>query len=731
MNLDRFIAFLIFICKEGIIKYVMQKLLKQYFGHDEFRPMQKQVIDHFISGRDTVVVMPTGGGKSLCFQLPALMREGTTIVISPLISLMKDQVDALTANGVAATMLNSSIERDELDERMRDATAGHYKLIYIAPERLANDYVRQWLSGMDITALAVDEAHCISQWGHDFRPDYRNLRLFREQFPKIPIIALTASATEHVRTDIVSELALRKEEVFVSGFYRDNLHITVMPKASATEKIIWFLNKHKGESAIIYCFSRKETEALTEILKDEGISAGTYHAGLTQEKRNEVQNAFVRDDVHVIVATIAFGMGIDKPDVRLVIHKTFPKTIEGYYQEIGRAGRDGLPSDVVMLYSAGDKMKLDYFLAQMEDTVRRDKEEKKIKEVMDYAQSRICRWQWITSYFGDVGLPVCGTCDVCVGNDDTEDATEDATEIVQKILSAVVRTGNTFGKGHVVKVMRGSRDKNVLARNHDELSVWGIAKKYSQQDLMEYMAQLIALGLLKRNSGEYETFRVSQVGADFLNNREKIELPKMKKDITARHKEKDDFVNYDEEIFEALRELRKEIADEKGVPAFVIFGDVSLQDMAKKLPTTNEEFAEIAGVGAKKLHQYGETFTEFISELKEENEVQEKKIKKEKTSETKQFRLEATKEMIKEKDTLEDIASALQLSQGTIVKYIEEIIEEDVNIDVTHLLPSKKTQKEIKEAFKKHGNDKLKPVYEQCKGKYTYDEIRLVHVASV
>ncbi|MEA3322618.1 MAG: DNA helicase RecQ [Patescibacteria group bacterium] len=706
----------------------MQKLLKQYFGHDDFRPMQKNVIDHFVSGRDTVVVMPTGGGKSLCFQLPALMRSGTTIVISPLISLMKDQVDALTANGVSATMLNSSIERDELDERMRDAQKGHYKLIYIAPERLANDYVRNWLSRMDITALAVDEAHCISQWGHDFRPDYRNLKLFREQFPEIPIIALTASATENVRTDIVSELALKEEEVFVSGFYRENLHITVMPKTGAIEKIIWFLNKHKGESAIVYCFSRRETEELTEILKDEGISAGTYHAGLTSEKRHDVQDAFVRDDVHVVVATIAFGMGIDKPDVRLVIHKTFPKTIEGYYQEIGRAGRDGLVSDVVMLYSAGDKMKLDYFLRQMTDIVRRDKEEKKIREVMDYAQSRICRWQWITSYFGDSGLPPCGNCDVCVGNDDTEDA----TEIVQKILSTVIRTGNTFGKGHIVKVMRGSRDKNVLSRGHDELSVWGIAKEYSQQDLMEYMTQLIALGLLERNNGEYETFRVSRRGADFLNNRDKIELPKMKIDIAARHKKSENFVNYDEEIFDALRELRKEIADEKGVPAFVIFGDVSLQEMAKKLPTTSEEFTQISGVGAKKLEQYGETFTEFIGELKKEKEVLEKNrvssAGKGKMSETKKYRLEATKEMLKEKDTLEDIASALNLSQGTIIKYIGEICEGDKNIDITYLLPSKKAQKEIKEGFEKHGTAKLKPVYEQCNEKYSYDEIRLVNI---
>jgi len=408
----------------------MKKLLKQYFGHDDFRPMQKQVIDHFLDGNDTVVVMPTGGGKSLCFQLPALVREGITIVISPLISLMKDQVDALTANGISATMLNSSVEMEELNQRMRDASQGHYKIIYIAPERLANEYVRSWISKLNVTALAVDEAHCISQWGHDFRPDYRNLKFFRQEFPDIPIIALTASATEHVRKDVVSELALQKHKVFVSGFYRENLHISVMPKSGAIEKILYFLNKHKNESSIIYCFSRKETEELARILEAEGIKAGAYHAGLTGEKREKVQNAFVHDDINVVVATIAFGMGIDKPDVRLVMHKTFPKTIEGYYQEIGRAGRDGLPSDVVMLYSAGDKIKLDYFLNQMQDSVRRNKEEKKIREVMDYAESRICRWQWITSYFGEIGLKKCGTCDVCVGNDDTEDA----TEIVQKIL---------------------------------------------------------------------------------------------------------------------------------------------------------------------------------------------------------------------------------------------------------------------------------------------------------
>ncbi|XLQ20744.1 MAG: DNA helicase RecQ [Candidatus Moraniibacteriota bacterium] len=734
MTSESQMSFLIFKQIDCIIVITMQKLLKKHFGHEDFRSVQKDVIDHFVAGNDVAVIMPTGGGKSLCFQLPAVMRDGVTIVISPLISLMKDQVDALNANGIAATMLNSSVSHEELDQRMQLAQMGGYKLIYLAPERLSNDYIQNWLGKINITALAVDEAHCISQWGHDFRPDYRNLKLFRQRFPQVPIIALTASATERVREDIVKELALTNHKVFVSGFYRENLNITVMPKSGANDKILHFVEKYKNESAIIYCFSRKETEELAEVLREEGINAGAYHAGLTQEKRTEVQDAFVRDDINVVVATIAFGMGIDKPDVRLVMHKTFPKTIEGYYQEIGRAGRDGLPSECVMLFSAGDKMKLDYFLRQM-DEARRQSEEKKIREVIDYAESRICRWQWLTSYFGQGGLPACGTCDVCTSNDETEDV----TELVQKILSAVVRTGNTFGKGHVVKVLRGSRDKNVLSRGHEELTVWGIAKEYSTAELMEVMTHLVARGLMVRNTGEYETYRVSQVGADFLNNRESIELPKIKKEykyISSNSQKQE--LDYNKEIFEALRELRKEIADDVGVPAFVIFGDVSLQEMAYYLPTSRIAFSNISGVGAQKLEKYSETFTEFISELKQEKGLESKEHKKNRkpkkskgnTSSAKQLRLNRTKEMLEDKLSMEEMSEELQLAQRTIINYIEEIAEKN-DVDVEYLLPNKKVQKEIKEAFKKHGNDALRPIFDHCNEKYSYDEIKLVQIADL
>ncbi len=588
----------------------VQKLLKKYFGHGDFRPLQENVVNHVLANKDALVVMPTGGGKSLCFQLPALMRDGLTIVISPLISLMKDQVDGLVANGIPATMINSSLERDEVKKREDDALRGKYKLIYLAPERLSNSHVHQWVSKLKITALAVDEAHCISQWGHDFRPDYRNLRLFRERFPQVPIVALTGSATASVQRDIVKQLGLVNHEKFISGFYRENLQISVTSKRGADAKIKELIVSSKGESTIVYCFSRKETQELSEYLSAHGLHAKAYHAGLSAQERELVQDDFIKDKVNIVVATVAFGMGIDKPDVRLVIHKTFPKTIEGYYQEIGRAGRDGLPSKCVMLYSAGDKVKLDFFLQKMEDENRRMAEEQKIEEVMDYASARICRWQWLTTYFGQTDIAQCGHCDICVSAQELEDA----TEIVQKILSAVVKTGNTFGKGHVVKVLRGSREKAVLEREHQNISVWGIAKEFTTQQLMEYFAHIIARGFVKRGISEFETYKITQRGVDFLKNKDTIMLPKIERSEAILGNVGDEEPDYNNDIFQALRALRKEIADDEGVPAFIIFGDVSLKAMAQSLPKTREEFLLIPGVGQRKLQNYGE---QFISKIKE------------------------------------------------------------------------------------------------------------------
>jgi len=602
--------------------------LKKNFGYTSFRPLQEEVINEFCQKRDTVVLMPTGGGKSICYQLPSLIFDGMTIVISPLISLMKDQVDALNANGVATTFLNSSVDSLELRQRMDRAVRGEYQLIYMAPERLSVAGINDWLQTCNITALAIDEAHCISQWGHDFRPDYRNLKSFRKSFPTIPIIALTATATPQVRDDIISELNLNKPRVFVSSFYRENLHIKVIPKKNELRKIVSLLSQYKDESCIVYCFSRKDTESLAELLQAEGFSAGAYHAGLESSKRSKIQDDFIHDRINIIAATTAFGMGIDKPDVRLVIHRTFPKTLEGYYQEIGRAGRDGLPCECVMLYSAGDKIKLDYFLGMVSDEKERQKELRNILEVMNYAESRSCRWVSLVKYFGEKPtITACETCDVCKSKSDTVDA----TEITRKILSGIIRTRERFGKAHVLKVLRGSKEQKILDNSHDSLSVWGIAKDTTESVLSEIFMQLLAHGFIKKNVGDYPTFFVTKTGKAFLINKETLKLPRVLEemlltevDAIPAHKStngkkkkatriKKDFQT-DEGCFETLKALRREIAEKRGVPAFIIFGDAALHDMSYNKPQTMEEFGNVTGVGEKKLKEYGEIFMEAINE---------------------------------------------------------------------------------------------------------------------
>jgi ATP-dependent DNA helicase RecQ len=602
--------------------------LKKHFGYTAFRPLQEAVITEFLSGRDTVVLMPTGGGKSLCFQIPALLFGGTTIVISPLISLMKDQVDALTANGVKATFLNSSVDKAELRTRMHDTVAGKYQLVYMAPERLAVPGMTDWLATCDIKALAIDEAHCISQWGHDFRPDYRNLKSFRVAFPTIPIIALTATATPQVKEDIISELNLKQPKTFISSFYRQNLEIKVLPKKNELKKIVSLLHKHPDESCIVYCFSRKDTESLADLLLEEGFSAGAYHAGLESEKRAAMQDDFIHDRINVITATTAFGMGIDKPDVRLVIHRTFPKTLEGYYQEIGRAGRDGLPSECVLLYSAGDKIKLDYFLAMVSNEAERQKELNSILEVMNYAEGRSCRWVNLISYFGeDPTISHCETCDVCKAKNDTVDA----TEITQKILSGIIKTGGRFGRAHVIKVLRGSKEKKVVDYNHDTLSVWGITKDIPESVLNEVFMQLLAVGYIRKNIGDYPTFTVSKTGGEFLTTKATVQLPRVLDDmllsdvdLTPTHNKEvkkkakkavgKKVIQSDEACFAVLKTLRTELAQKRGVPAFIIFGDASLHDMSYQKPQTKAEFANISGVGEKKLKEYADTFIEAIAE---------------------------------------------------------------------------------------------------------------------
>ena len=564
-------------------------ILKARFGYDSFRALQEEIIGNVLGRRDSLALMPTGGGKSLCYQLPALIFDGITLVISPLIALMKDQVDALNANGIAARFINSSLSASEIEHVQAQVRRGLVKILYVAPERLVLPAFRRFLHSLNLSLIAVDEAHCISEWGHEFRPDYRNLRQLRQDFPAVPVIALTATATERVREDIIGQLDLQQGQVFLSSFNRANLSYSVQPKASSWGQLMSLLQQRRSQSTIIYCFSRQETEDLARDLNARGLSARPYHAGLDPEVRRRTQEDFIRDRVPIIVATIAFGMGIDKPDIRLVVHYSLPRSLEGYYQETGRAGRDGLPSECVLFYSYADKARQDYFINQMEDAVEQRNARQKLAMMVEFAQAPSCRRRLILEYFGEQWPEEnCGGCDVCLESRDEFDA----TEIAQKILSAVVRTGERFGANHIMQVLSGSREKRILELGHDRLSVYGIAKDVGRPELREIIGQLQARRLLVRSGGDYPTLAVTDGGRQLLQGRQSVTLP-LPRTAYAGYAPGNGPnlggspaapMEYDEVLFEELRALRRRLADVRDVPAFVIFGDVSLRHMAAAFP---------------------------------------------------------------------------------------------------------------------------------------------------
>ena len=590
-------------------------ILKSRFGYDSFLPLQEEVIDNVLARRDSLVLMPTGGGKSLCYQLPALVFSGTTLVVSPLIALMKDQVDTLNANGIAARFINSSLPGSEIRQVHTQVQQGRAKILYLAPERLALPGFLRFLQSLDLSLIAIDEAHCISEWGHQFRPDYRNLRQFRQAFPSVPVVALTATATEQVRQDIIDQLDLQQARVFLSSFNRANLTYSVRPKDKSWGTLLSLLRQGRNQPAIIYCFSRRETEGLAHDLRAEGLSAWAYHAGLDPAVRRRTQEDFVRDRLPIIVATIAFGMGIDKPDIRLVVHYSLPKSLEGYYQETGRAGRDGLPSQCVLFFSLSDKMNQDYFINQIEDESEQETARDKLTKMVEFAQLPICRRRFILEYFGELWTEEnCGGCDVCLQLVERFDA----TEITQKILSAVIRTGERFGANHVVQVLRGSREKRVLNLGHHRLSVYGIAKEFGRPQMREVMGQLQSLGLLALSTGAFPILTVSPEGREFLRNRGPLSLPRPagmsegRREGPKRGSYPAATLDYDEDLFEELRALRRCLANAQEAPAFVVFGDVSLRHMAATFPQSMAEFSRIPGVGDAKLKQYGPQFLKTI-----------------------------------------------------------------------------------------------------------------------
>ncbi len=600
--------------------------LKKHFGYDQFRPLQREIMHDALAGRDLFVLMPTGGGKSLCFQLPALMRGGLTIVVSPLIALMKDQVDALQTSGIRATYLNSTLDREEAKARWRRLHRGEYRLLYVAPERLMLETFLERALNWDIAQFAIDEAHCISEWGHDFRPEYRELKKLRKHLPDVPIMALTATATERVRADIIKELELRDPRAYVASFNRPNLTYRVIPKTAAYEQLLTFVRSRPNDSGIIYCASRKRTESLARNLNEDGVSAKPYHAGLTNVERTKHQDAFLRDDVRVITATIAFGMGINKPNVRFVVHYDLPKNLESYYQETGRAGRDGLPSECVLLFSPGDVAKQLHFIDEKTEKEARIARAQ-LQQMVHYAETRKCRRATLLEYFGEtypakrdgVGgqtppLQVsCESCDNCLQPRETFDGTVQAQKFLSCVYRIHARHGFGFGLGHIVDVLRGAETEAIRQRGHNELSTYGIGSELKRREWQAIGRELLRLGLIECAPGKFATFSLTPAGLEALRKRTSIVLTKQIEIAEKSARIKPGAIECDEALFERLRVLRRQLADERGVPAYIIFSDVSLREMARKYPANSTEFRRIPGVGEQKLKDFGEA---FLSEIK-------------------------------------------------------------------------------------------------------------------
>jgi ATP-dependent DNA helicase RecQ len=589
-------------------------LLKQYFGFRSFRPLQEEIIRDALAGKDVFALLPTGGGKSLCFQLPALAREGLTVVVSPLIALMKDQVDALQASGVPATFLNSSLAAGESRARLRGLYTGQYRLLYAAPERLMLSGCLEDLQRWGVNLLAVDEAHCISEWGHDFRPEYRQLAELRQLFPKVPMMALTATATERVRKDIMALLKLREPSCYVASFNRPNLTYRVIAKQKPYGQVREFLRRRPGQSGIIYCQSRKSTESVAERLEADGIKAKPYHAGLTPKQRSEHQELFLRDEVRVICATIAFGMGINKPNVRFVVHYDLPKNIEGYYQETGRAGRDGLPSECVLLFSAGDVMKQTRFIDEKPDPRERGIAHEQLRQMVHYAESGGCRRGELLGYFGEKSEEEsCGGCDNCLSPRDTYDGTLAA----QKFLSCIYRirqqSGFEFGINQIVEVLTGAETENIRKWGHERLSTYGIGGEHSRPQWKAIGRELIRLGLVQEVAREtFNVLGLSEDGLAVLKERKPVKLTRPVAAPEAQEHRVGE-IACDELLFERLVRLRKQLADERAVPPHILFSDVSLRQMARDYPTNERELARVSGMSARKLQEFARVVLAVIA----------------------------------------------------------------------------------------------------------------------
>lgn len=708
----------------------MLDLLKTHFGFDGFLPLQEEIIGSVMDGKDAFVLMPTGGGKSLCYQLPALARDGLTLVISPLISLMKDQVDALKTNGIKAAFINSSLDQREVAAVGEGAHRGDTKILYVAPERVVLPGFQAFLKTLNVSLIAIDEAHCVSEWGHEFRPAYRELQGLRQVCPKAPVIALTATATRRVRADVLFQLGLREPQIFASSFDRPNLTYSVEPKAEAFSALLGLVTKHQGESAIVYCLSRRATEETARSLSQRGFRAESYHGGMGPDDRRDVQERFIRDQLPIVVATIAFGMGIDKPDVRLVVHYDMPKSVEGYYQETGRAGRDGMPSECVLFYTPGDRAKHEYFISQLEDDDEKERARERVRRMLDFCTLTTCRRKFLLEYLGEEWPGInCGSCDVCLIPRESYDATESA----QMLLSAVVRTGQRFGAKHVISVLRGSKTKPVEKWDHHELPLFGVGRQRSENEFQDIVPDLINQGLLTEADGQYAILGVPPKGREFLKSRATLTLTRPISKAESKTRTREDGGSYDEELFSELSALRKRLADEREVPAYVIFGNRSLQDMARKAPRSREQFSRVSGVGSAKLREFGDTFVEMITRYVDSkglprfyDPVETPFGRKSRPSVSDSARM--TGELVSNGSTLEEASEQRGVKRSRVLAHLERLVNEGIEVELGHLMPSPARRQAIESAFETSGQLLLRPVMDLLGDGYDYEELRVVRL---
>jgi ATP-dependent DNA helicase RecQ len=714
-------------------------LLKQHFGFTSFRPLQEEIIRDALAGRDVVALLPTGGGKSLCFQLAALARPGLTVVISPLIALMKDQVDALQANGIAATFLNSSLSAQEFQARLRAVHRGDYQLLYMAPERLMLPESLNDLQKWQVNLLAIDEAHCISEWGHDFRPEYRRLVELRERFPSLPIMALTATATGRVRDDISTLLKLQNPACYVASFNRPNLTYRVQAKANPAEQVLAFLRTLPQESGIVYCQSRKTTELLAERLLAHSIKAQPYHAGLTPKERTHHQELFLRDDVQVICATIAFGMGINKPNVRFVIHYDLPKNLESYYQETGRAGRDGLPSECVLLFSAGDTVKQQRFINEKPGIQEQEIARTQLQQMVQYAECPTCRRVELLQYFGDTyASENCGGCDNCLSPRDTFDGTEIAETLLSCIETIYDTSGFSVGLNHVIAVLTGANTEKIRRWRHNQLPMYGQGKSHSRPAWAAMARELIRLGYLRQATEAFSVLEITEQGRAFTQERHTIILTKPISEPSPKSESTEEQA-HDESLFGHLRQLRKTLADKRDVPAYVIFSDVALRQMAQEYPTNQQEFLRISGVGTRKLEEFGADFLAAIAEYLENNPRQSFS----KTSTISSPRtpapgkqkplsgtIQETLRLFQKGFSVEHIATQRGLVVGTIYGHLEQALQAKEPVDINQLLTTEQ-QTHIASAFAQTGFGNLTGAKELLGDLYDYGQLRLFRAIHV